>query len=81
MAKQKKEKIENSYSQSHTITTIEDVKKRLDGMKKSDEFNKNLKIAKDNVKKMNSLETPLGTIYTSSGSVPNRKVKSIFVKK
>jgi hypothetical protein len=53
----------------------------LDGLKKTEEYNKNLKFKKDNVKKMNRLDTPLGTIYTSSGRPNNRTAKSIFVKK
>jgi hypothetical protein len=38
---------DTSYLNSHTITTIDDVKKRLEGMKKSEEFNKNLKYEQD----------------------------------
>jgi len=35
---------DTSYLNSYTITTIDDVKKRLEGMKKSEGFNKNLSI-------------------------------------
>ena len=79
--KRKKEIIENSYLNSHKITTIEDVKKRLEGLRKSDEYNKDLKIKKDEGKRMNSMETPLGTLYTSSGKPNNRTAKAIFVDK
>jgi hypothetical protein len=41
-----KEMNENQYMNSHTITEIKDVQKRLEGMNKSKEYNKNLKFRK-----------------------------------
>jgi len=45
----KQREVESTYAGSHTITTIDDVKKRLEGLKKSEEFNKNLSYKKDNL--------------------------------
>jgi hypothetical protein len=68
---------ENQYINSHTITELKDVQKRLEGMNKSKEYNKNLKISKDNIKKMREWESPIGSLYTKDDT----KYGSIFVKK